>query len=248
VRFLLAALMAFLAFTSVAGGSGDTILSAHGVALTMPVGWHRVAPAGDGPVSDPRTLLVVGTPGAAPKPTQCQIAAYRVPTNGAVVVVLGWKTAGSGGGRMKPGRAPLKHLISVRGHSFECFAGRGAVADLTLGVHSYQVNVMVGDRATRKVIDQALAIGRSFTLADQTAARTPTLMPEKPIRSTTWFRARSLNASRIHVSPRHVVSCSLRIIIVSAAAASSSKDNSRYRLAQPCALKSVYAPDRPTCA
>jgi hypothetical protein len=53
----------------------------------------------------------------------------------------------------------------VRRPSFECFNGRGAAADLVLAGRAYQVNVMVGDQATPRVIEQALAVGRSFALA-----------------------------------------------------------------------------------
>jgi hypothetical protein len=154
-----------LTFASIAnGGIGQTV-RAHGVALTISTGWHRIASAGDGPVADPRTLLVAGTTGVIPKPTQCQIAAYRVPAHGAVVVVVGWKTATSGGGRMKPGRGPLKKLTSVKRPSFECFAGRGAAASLALGGKAYQVNVMVGNSTSAQHVAEALAVARSFRLA-----------------------------------------------------------------------------------
>jgi hypothetical protein len=162
---LFASVVLALALTSVADGGGGQTVRAHGVALTMPAGWHRVASAGDGPVTDPRTLLVVGTAGVAPKSTQCQIAAYRVPAHGAVVVIVGWKTATSGGGRMKPGRWPLKTMTSVRRPSFECFAGRGAAASLALAGRAYQVNVMVGNSTSVQHIAEALAVGRSFRLA-----------------------------------------------------------------------------------
>jgi len=164
MRFLAAVLVA-LAFTSVANGGGGQTVRAHGVALTMPAGWHRVTSAGDGPVTDPRTLLVVGTAGVASKSTQCQIAAYRVPAHGAVVVIVGWKTATSGGARRKPGRWPLKTLTSVRRPSFECFEGRGTAAYLILGGKAYQVNVMVGNSTSSQHIAQALAVARSFRLA-----------------------------------------------------------------------------------
>ncbi len=154
-----------LALTSVANGGGGETVRAHGVALTMPAGWHRVASAGGGPLTDPRTLLVVGTAGVAPKSTECQIAAYRVPAHSAVVVIVGWKTATSGGGRMKPGRWPLKMLTSVKRPSFECFAGRGAAASLALGGKVYQVNVMVGGSTSAQQVAEALAVGRSFRLA-----------------------------------------------------------------------------------
>ena len=162
---LLASVVLTLAFTSVANsGMGQTV-GAHGVALTIPTGWHRVASAGDGPAADPRTLLVVGATGVIPKPTQCQIAAYRVPAHGAVVVVVGWKTATSGGGRMKPGRGPLKKLTSVKQPSFECFAGRGAAASLALDGKAYQVDVMVGNSTSAQHVAEALAVARSFRLA-----------------------------------------------------------------------------------
>jgi len=153
------------AFTAIASAASTKTIRAHGVALTVPSGWRRVTSAGDGPVTDPRTLVVVGTAGARPKPTQCQIAAYRVPTRGAVVVVLGWKTATSGGGHTKPGRWPLVRLTSVRRPSFECFAGRGAAASLALGGKAYQVNVLVGDVASARTIAEALTVARSFRLA-----------------------------------------------------------------------------------
>ena len=162
---LFASVVVVLTITSVASGSNGKTIYAHGVELTLPAGWHRVTSAGDGPVTDPRTLLVVGTAGARPKPTQCQIAAYRVPPQGAVVVVVGWKTATSGGGRMKPGRWPLGKLTSVRRPSFVCFAGRGAAASLALSGKAYQVNVMVGDSASAQEVAEALAVGRSFRLA-----------------------------------------------------------------------------------
>lgn len=156
-----------VALVTAAGASANTAgtIRAHGIALTLPAGWHRVRAAGDGPVTDPRTLLVVGTVGVRSKPTRCQIAAYRVPADGAVVVVVGWKSATSGGGHLPPGRRPLAKLTSVRRPSFECFAGRGAAASVTLRGRAYQVNVMVGDSASARLISEALRVGRSLRLA-----------------------------------------------------------------------------------
>jgi len=157
VRFAVAALVAL-------AGAGDRVIASHGVRLVAPAGWQRIQAAGDGPVVDPRTLLVVGTAGVRAKQSQCQIAAYRVPSGGAVIVVVGWKTATSGGGRIRPGRAPLEALRAVRRPSFECFTGRGAAAEVVLGGRAYQVNVMVGDRASKPSIEAALAVARSFDL------------------------------------------------------------------------------------
>jgi hypothetical protein len=88
-----------------------------------------------------------------------------IPTRGAVVVIVGWKTATSGGGHLKPGRAPLDALRAVKRPILECFAGRGAAAQVVLRGRAYQVNVMVGGRATRQRIAEALAVVRSFELA-----------------------------------------------------------------------------------
>ena len=140
-------------------------LGANGVQVTLPDAWLRVASAGDGHVTDPRTLLVVGTTGVRARTTSCQIAAYRVPAKGAVVVIVGWRTATSGGGNVEPGRWPLKALTSVKRPSFECYAGRGAAASLVLGRKAYQVNVMVGDHASKERVAAALAVARSFRLA-----------------------------------------------------------------------------------
>ena len=142
-----------------------TIVSAHGVRVTVPAGWHRVAAASPGAVTDPVTLLVVGTAGARPWMSQCLESSYHVPADGAVVVIVGWTSAREAGGLNRPGRWPLKTLTSLRRPSFECFDGRGAAADLTLQGRDYQVNVMVGDRAARPLVADALAVARSFALA-----------------------------------------------------------------------------------
>ena len=65
-------------------------LKAGGVSVKAPAGWELVPIADAGTVTDPRTVLVAGTDGAAPRRSECQVAAYRVPGDGAVVVVLRW--------------------------------------------------------------------------------------------------------------------------------------------------------------
>lgn len=140
------------------------VIAAAGVQVVAPTGWSRVKRAEPSKVTDPRTLLVVGTQGVRPSASSCQITAYRVPPIGAVVVIVQWKTRTSGGGSLKPGRAPLQRLTKVRRHLFECDPGRGAVAQLVLGDHAYQVNVLVGDRASKLQVRNALAVARSFNL------------------------------------------------------------------------------------
>ena len=130
---------------------------AHGIQLTVPAGWHRVQAASDRPVTDPLTQLVVGTNGVRAHRSQCQIAAYRVPPAGAVVVVIAWRH-----GEASPHDVGLARLTSVHKPSFECFAGRGTAAAVTLRGRLYQVNVMVGDRASEGLIAEALAVGRSL--------------------------------------------------------------------------------------
>ena len=149
------------------GGSGAATATSAGVRVVMPQGWHTVKPAGDGPVTDPRTLLVVGTNGVIARPSQCQIAAYTVPESGAVVVVVGWHPSSTNvGAQAKPDRrSALEKLNAVRKPTFECFAGRGAVAPVRLHGRVYQVNVMVGDHASNGRVDDALAVARSFSLA-----------------------------------------------------------------------------------
>ena len=162
--------LAFAAFSCTAIAAAATppqrVVSAHGVRLTIPFAWQHLPSADDGPVTDPRTLLVVGTAGVRARITQCQIAAYYVPPKAAVVVVVGWHSLKeSGAEHYPPGRAPLLQLVAVRRPSFECYRGRGAAADVVIRGTAYQVNVMVGDRASRSEVAAALAVGRSFDLA-----------------------------------------------------------------------------------
>jgi len=164
---LIPVLLAAIVFVVLAAGcSSERSISSHGVRLVAPRIWHRIEPASGGPVTDPKTLLVVGTAGVRPLAPNCGLAAYRLSPAGAVVVIVRWKSvATAGGGRWVPGRAPLKNLVAVHRPSFDCFSGRGASAEVLLGGKPYQVNVMVGDRATKSRVAEALAVARSFDLA-----------------------------------------------------------------------------------
>jgi hypothetical protein len=154
-----------VATASEGGVAAVRVIVGGGVKVEAPASWTAVPSAGDAGVTDPRTVLVVGSPGAvALRSPRCQVAAYRVPARGAVVVVVRWRSVTSGGGRPVLGRTPLRKLTRVARPSFECFAGRGAVAQLALGTHAYQVNIMVGDHATPARVRQALAVARSFDL------------------------------------------------------------------------------------
>lgn len=148
-----AALAASLAF-----GAATDLARGGGVALTLPSGWSKVVPARDH-VDDPRTLLVIGTEGVRATDTECQVSSYRVPGDGAVVVVIGWRDSFGGVSFL-----PLSGLRLRRG-TFECFAGRGAVARVTRRDRDFQVNVMVGDRADAATIADALEAARSIAVA-----------------------------------------------------------------------------------
>jgi hypothetical protein len=154
-----AAVVVALVFVAAAAGGDGRVVRGDGVALTVPAGWGQVEPASPGPVTDPRTLLVVGTHGVEPVRTKCQIGTYRVPTGGAVVVIVGWKGANGDGG---PGLESLARLTSVQPSIFECFHGRGAVSTLVVRQREYQVNVMVGGSASKRRVAEALAVGRTF--------------------------------------------------------------------------------------
>jgi hypothetical protein len=129
-------------------------------------------------VTDPRTLLVAGTAGVHPQASQCQIGGkYHIPADGAVVIVIGWLSSSAGGGPVNPGRAPLDHLTRVRKSMFECYAGRGAAAQVHLHGIDYQVNVMVGDRASSSRIADALRVARSL---NSTFGGEATVLPAGP--------------------------------------------------------------------
>ena len=153
-----AALLAAVLASAAAAAEG-TGLRAHGVQLAAPDGWSRVEPADEAVGADPRTLLVVGTRGARAIESDCQVSSYRVPADGAVVVVIGWRPPSRGVTFL-----PLSSM-RLRPRTFECFEGRGAVAQVIRNGRDYQLNVMVGDRADADRVAEALAVARSFALA-----------------------------------------------------------------------------------
>lgn len=165
MRVALACLLGLGCASLALAATRGRIIASNGVRFIVPAGWQRVHAANPGSVVDPRTLLVVGTAGVRPRASRCQIAAYRVPGAGALVVVVGWRSVAAAGGTPKPGRAPLARLVAVRAHSAECFAGRAAAADVNLGGELFQVNVMVGARASKLRVAEALTVARSFDRA-----------------------------------------------------------------------------------
>jgi hypothetical protein len=143
--------------------SSPRTISAHGVRVVAPAGWRRVTPAPSA-ITDPVTVLVVGTRGVRARLVPCQVAAYRIPPEGAAVVVVRWRTPTSGGGRTPRSRKPLRHLVLNR-LGFECWPDhRGGAVDLTLGAHAYQVNVLIGDDASARTVAAARAVVQSFDL------------------------------------------------------------------------------------
>ena len=130
-----------------------------GVEIDLPDGWSRVQPAPQSPTDDPRTVLVIGTDGVRAVDSDCMVSTYRVPSDGAVVVVIG------------SARADLALSLScpsglkLRRGTFQCFPDRGAVSQVNRRGLDHQVNVMVGDRASQETIDAALDAARSIAAA-----------------------------------------------------------------------------------
>jgi hypothetical protein len=157
------AVVALFAVVSTASAATWVVLRTGGVSVKAPAGWSLVpAAATDADAAtDPRTVLVAGTEGATPRRSECQVAAYRVPSDGAVVVALRWPGKAPDWLPAEEGLADLR----LRREYFACFDGRGASAQIALRGRAYQVNVMVGDKATARTIATALAVARSFDAA-----------------------------------------------------------------------------------
>ena len=90
--------------------------AAEACSSTLPASWAKLVPAHDRS-DDPQTLLVIGTDGSKAVESDCQVSSYRVPAEGAVVVVIGWRGSVGSGSFL-----PLSALKLRRG-TFECFAG-----------------------------------------------------------------------------------------------------------------------------
>ena len=153
-----------LVAVGVARAADEHVVVSGAVAVRVADEWARVTPATGtaGADADPRTVLVVGTHGVVGRSSQCQVASYRIPADGAAVVVLAWRGVAPAG--LPRDRSQLLSLRLKR-PLFECFDGRGAVAQIVVNGRAYQVNVMVGDRTTRETIADALAAARSFGAA-----------------------------------------------------------------------------------
>lgn len=152
------AVVASIAVASIGAATG-VVARSGGVQLDLPSGWSKVVPTHEDRVEDPRTLLVIGTDGVKAIESDCQVSSYRVPADGAVVVVIGWRDSVGASGFL-----PLSTMKLRRG-TFECFPGRGAVGRIMRRDRDFQVNVMVGDRASVATVDAALDAARSLGLA-----------------------------------------------------------------------------------
>lgn len=152
----LVALVATAAAPAAAPAVAGDVARAAGIQLALPDGWSRV-PVASERRSDPRTLLVIGTDGARPVQSDCQVASYRVPSDGAVVVVLGWRDSIGVS-------FPSLQAMKLRRATFDCFDGRGAFARITRADRDFQVNVLVGDRASSATIGDAFDAARSLAL------------------------------------------------------------------------------------
>ncbi len=155
------AMLAILVAVGAAAADDGASVRGGGVELLLPAAWSRVQPAPQAPVTDPRTVLVLGTDGVRSIDSDCQVSSYHVPDDGAVVVVIRWRESTGAAGFL-----PLSAMRLRRG-TFECFDGRGAVAQVTRHGNDYQVNVMVGDRASADTAEAALDAARSIASASR---------------------------------------------------------------------------------
>jgi hypothetical protein len=159
---LLAAVVVLALAASAATAALQETARGAGVELGLPAGWAKVAPHRAPAGAEPQTLLVIGTEGVRAVESECLVSSYRVPSNGAVVVVIGWRD--SVGTSILPFSA-----MKLRRGTFECFAGRGAVAQVARRNRDFQVNVMVGDRANADTVEAALEAARSFAVVPRGA-------------------------------------------------------------------------------
>src|SRR5690242_16708050 len=121
-----------------------SIVSSSGVSLRLPAGWASVIPATGDPVSDPKAVLVAGTRGVRTKSTHCLLVGdYRIPANGAAVIILRWSSSHAGGGPVSAGRDALAKLTAVKQPMFECYSGPGAAVQLHAAGADYEVAVLV---------------------------------------------------------------------------------------------------------
>ena len=158
---MLALVVCGLVVAGVAAAAEVRTIEGGGVSGACPGRLGRVPRAEAGLVGEPRTLLVVGTRGVRPIETDCRVASYKIPIDGAAVVVIGWR------GKLATHRRS-RHLLAreLERDYFECFSGRALAAQFDLDGRTYQVNVMVGDRAEKATIAEAIAVARSVALSD----------------------------------------------------------------------------------
>ena len=161
-RILAATAVAVVVVAGAAAGgrsqSGDWRgIQVEGVSVRVPRDWRRVDPADPGPVTDPVTVLVVGTRGVRAKPSACQIASYTIPPAAAAVVIVEWRQLTV----TAPASRRELRTMRVRPRAFEC-GGRGAAAVVRLHGRPFQVNVLVGPRATKRRVADALLVAKSI--------------------------------------------------------------------------------------
>jgi hypothetical protein len=137
-------------------------LEGDGVSIHLPASWSEVAPAAGSTSADVDTVLVAGTEGVRPRRTPCIVASYRIPPDGAAVVVVAKR--GEASAAVPTDRREF-HELRLQYEYLACFDGRAAVAQIALHGRTYQVNVLVGDRAGAHIVLQALSVARSFGLS-----------------------------------------------------------------------------------
>ena len=145
-RRALAAVAAGLVVVGAAvAADGLRTVEGNGVSLRVAPDWVRVPRADDRRLTDPRTLLVVGTHGVRPIETECQVASYRDPGRGRRR--RRDRLEEDSRSRTSPGRESLSP--GTRAWLLRVFEGaRDRGAKSSWGAH-VPAQRMVGDRAER---------------------------------------------------------------------------------------------------
>lgn len=157
------AVVALVTATAATAASWRVLAVDDSVSMRVPPAWSAVEAAPGTTTADAETILVIGTDGVVPRRTPCLIASYRIPVDGAAVVVI--RRIGVASSAVPTDRRELIALRLQREY-LSCFDGRAGVAQIAIDGRAYQVNVLVGDRAPLLVVFDALVAARSFGADD----------------------------------------------------------------------------------
>jgi hypothetical protein len=129
----------------------------------LPPGWRPAPVYQPVRITDPLTRLAASSHPVRLTPSACQLGIYRVPRDGALVVLLEWRSAASGPTTPRPAPVRLTDL-HLRPGGIECQPARvrgGAVQFVDHG-RRLGVYLMLGERAGARTLRKALAVMNSL--------------------------------------------------------------------------------------